>query len=159
MFRAAILYHVRFICPCAFLRVLCVIQTWRHHIASRGTPSHQDCLPGVYTGNARAASIYSQVLLLFAYIVCLLVSGGVCANVCINNIMINRNASCYVSIIYDEKWLLRVFFSICLRAWCPLYIEILRFKRVLFLQIYNCTAFMFKQFCVRTQLHISAIYI
>ena len=73
--------------------------------------------------------------------------------------MINRNASCYVSIIYDEKWLLRVFFSICLRVQRPLYIKILRFKRVLFLQIYNCTAFMFKQFCVRTQLHISAIYI
>ena len=32
---------------------------------------------------------------------------GVCANDCINNIMINRNASCYVSIIYAKKWLLR----------------------------------------------------
>ena len=32
-----------------------------------------------YTGNARVASIYSQVLLLFAYIVCLLVSErGLC---------------------------------------------------------------------------------
>ena len=72
----------------------------------------------------RAASIYSQVSLLFAYIVCLLVSVRVCANDCINNIMINRNASCYVSIIYAEKWLLRAFFDACLRAWCPLYIKI-----------------------------------
>lgn len=60
-----------------------------------------------------------------------LVSDGICANDCINNIMINRNASCYVSIIYDEKWLLRVFFSVCLRVYRPLYIKILRFKRVL----------------------------
>ena len=72
----------------------------------------------------RAASIYSQVSLLLAYIVCLLVSVRVCANDCINNIMINRNASRYVSIIYAEKWLLRAFFDACLRAWCPLYIKI-----------------------------------
>lgn len=69
-----------------------------------------------HTGNARAASICSQVLLLLAYIVCLLVSVRVCANDCINNIMINRNASCYVSIIYAKKWLLRVFFAACLRV-------------------------------------------
>ena len=32
--------------------------------------------------------------------------------------MINRNASRYVSIIYDGKWLLRVFFSTCLQSVC-----------------------------------------
>ena len=45
--------------------------------------------------------------------------------------MINRNASRYVSIIYDEKWLLRVFFSICLRACRPLCMQIGYFKHVL----------------------------
>lgn len=84
---------------------------------------------------------------------------GVCANVCINNIMINRNASCCVSIIYASTWLLRVFFAVCLRAWCPLYIKILRFKHTLLFQIYNYTTFIFKPFCVRTQLSISAICI
>lgn len=84
---------------------------------------------------------------------------GVCANVCTNYIMINRNASCCVSIIYTSTWLLRVFFAVCLRAWCPLYIKILRFKRVLFLQIYNYTTFIFKPFCVRTQTLILVIYI
>ena len=118
----------------------------------------------IYSIIAYLAYIYACLgLFLYVYTVIMqfymekqntLVSVRVCANVCTNNIMINRNASCYVSIIYDEKWLLLVFFSICLRACRPLYIKILRFKRVLFLQIYNCTAFMFKQFCVRTQLHI-----
>ena len=43
---------------------------------------------------------------------------GVCANVCANNIMINRNASCYVSIIYASTWLLWVFFAASLQSVC-----------------------------------------
>ena len=77
---------------------------------------------------------------------------GICANDCINNIMINRNASCYVSIIYAEKWLLRVFFAACLRAWCPLYTKIKHFKRVLLFGGTDIPPNRQKSICVRTQI-------